>query len=103
MSVLIMAAMAAAGISGTADRIERSDWMAVARAARQADVPAIVLYDALTAPQAPRRAHQTRLCLRLTEIVEGKTGMVCRTRAEWNGFGLEFAEPASARVRVASN
>lgn len=74
-----------------ADSIGRSDYGAVSAASNRMNVPALHLYRAMSQPESPRRASDAvRFCVRRGDIVAGKTGMVCRTRNEWRGFGLEI-------------
>lgn len=92
MSLMLMAAtMMSASLPGTATGFDRSDWRHVVAAARRADMASVDLYRALTAPVAPRRsADEARLCIRSSDIVPTKPGLVCRTRNQWTALGIEI-------------
>lgn len=93
MSMLIIAALSLAGAApATTETITASDRPQVAEAAQRINVPTRALYRAVTVRETPRRSvRETRLCLRLSTVVEGKTGRICRTRNQWASFGLTIA------------
>jgi hypothetical protein len=97
MSIIILAALAAASTVPTdGSTIGRADWNSVAAAARRMELPASTLYEALTTREAPRRnPRQVRFCVRRNDIVPGKTGMVCRTQAQWTALGIDIAASRS--------
>jgi len=71
--------------------IGHADWNVVAAAARRMDLPASTLYQALAAREVPRRdPRQVRYCVRRGDIVAGKSGMVCRTEAQWAALGIDI-------------
>lgn len=92
MSLMLMAAaMMSASLPGSTTGFDRSDWRHVVAAARRADMASVDLYRALTAPVAPRRsADEARLCIRSSDIVPAKAGLVCRTRDQWADLGIEI-------------
>lgn len=94
MLFLAAAASAASVPASKPGAIESKDWQAVHRTSTRLGVPTITLFRAMSEPEAPRREAETvRLCIRRDDIVAGKTGTVCRTRRQWEGFGLEIDSP----------
>ncbi|MBX9797254.1 hypothetical protein [Sphingomonas sp.] len=97
MSLIILAAlsMGAAAPVDTAS-INRADWHKVATAARRMELSTRVLYEAMTAQEAPRRnPSQQRYCIRRDDVVPGKSGTVCRTEAQWLALGIDMAASQS--------
>ena len=92
MSIIILAALAAtSAVPADNSTIGHADWGKVAAAARRMELPANTLYQALTTREPPRRdPRQTRFCVRRDDIVPGKTGMVCRTEAQWTALGIDI-------------
>ena len=92
MTILLLAALSVATVTSIDDAaIGHEDWHAVATAARRMELPATTLYDAMTARVAPRRdPSERRFCVRRQDIVPAKSGMVCRTRAQWTALGIDI-------------
>ena len=93
MSLFAILALVATSTAPTdaSTTIGRADWNTVAAAARRMELPASTLYHALSTREAPRRnQRQVRYCVRRGEIVPGKTGMVCRTEAQWAALGIDI-------------
>lgn len=97
MSIFLLAALAAAPAApADASLIGRADWNAVAATARRMELPTYTLYQAMSAREASRRdPRRIRYCIRRGDIVPGKTGMVCRTDAQWDALGIDITAPRS--------
>jgi len=94
MSIAFIAAVSAATFPATdTATIGREDWAKVVVAAERFDLPSSTLYHAMTARETPRKTNELRFCIRRDEIVQGKTGMVCRTRNQWAALDIEIDAP----------
>ena len=93
MSIIVLAAAAlSAAVPTTHATIGRSDWPNVAAAARRMEMPAGILYRALTAPQAPRRLPgEVRYCVPQSLVAQDKPGLVCRNESQWAALGIDIA------------
>lgn len=95
MSIVIATALSLA-IPSAADAVAigPGDWDQVSKTAQRLELPPQTLYTALTARERPRPAASVkRLCIRRSDIVAGKQGMVCRTRTQWAKLGIDIRAP----------